>query len=74
MFCLPQMLLGAMPSLDLLSTLQQNVAEGNLTEEEAVAEFLKKMRTSGAATVRSVILHMQRDPACMKGKKFPSLL
>ncbi|XP_020614659.1 phosphoinositide 3-kinase adapter protein 1-like isoform X2 [Orbicella faveolata] len=41
---------GAMSSLDLLqSTLQQNVAEGNLTEEE-VAKLMKKMRISGAVT------------------------
>ena len=65
-----------MSPLDLLqSTLQQNVAEGNLTEEE-VAELMKKMRISGAASVRSIILHIAnlRDPACMKGKKVPSLL
>ena len=37
---------------------------------------MKKMRISGAASVRSVILHIAnlRDPACRKGKKVPSLL
>ena len=58
-----------MSPLDLLqSTLQQNVAEGNLTEEE-VAELMKKMRISGAASVRSVILHTTKGYVCMKGKE-----
>ena len=47
-----------MSSLDILqSTLQQKVAEGNLSEEVA-AEVMKKMGISGAATVRTVILHI----------------
>ena len=47
-----------MSSLDILqSTLQQKVAEGNLSEEVA-AEVMKKMGISGAATVRTVILYI----------------
>jgi len=53
------MFLGSISSLDLLqSTLQQNVAEGNLTEEE-VAALMKKMRISGTATVRSSYLEVE---------------
>ena len=47
------MFLGAVSHFDLLqSTLQQNVAEGNITAEE-VAELMKKMRIPGTAVVRS---------------------
>jgi len=40
--------------------LHQNVAEGNLTEEE-VAELMKKMRISGAATVRSTKFYLEEE-------------